>query len=180
MCSSATNSADASAGRSSKTRPSSTSTTAPPTVDLNGNPVKPSTATGDLLSLNLLGRDPNRLAADPTGILKSFFNLMPLPNNFRVGDGLNTAGFTWARRATTDLDIFAGRVDHKVNDKHTAGFKLIRESDFSVNGFLAQPFPNSPGGTFQADNDYYSLDLTSTFSPTFLNEFTVGAQRGPI
>src|SRR5262245_22738666 len=157
-----------------------TSTTAPPTVDLNGNPVKPSRATGDLQSLNLLGRDPNRLETDPTGILKGFFDLMPLPNNFRVGDGLNTAGFTWARRATSDFDIFAGRVDHKFNEKHTAGFKLIRESDFSVNGFLAQPFPNSPGGNLKAKADYYSLDLTSTFSPTFLNEFTVGAQRGPI
>jgi hypothetical protein len=59
-------------------------------------------------------------------------------------------------------------------------FKLIRESDFQINGFLAQPFPNSPGGTLKANADYYSLDVTSTFSPTFLNEFTVGAQRGPI
>jgi len=159
---------------------SSTSTTAPPTVDLNGNPVRPSTATGDLQSLNVIGRDPNRQVVDPTGVIKRFLDLTPLPNNFRVGDGLNTAGFTWGRRATSDFDIFAGRIDHKFNEKHTASFKLIRQSSFQFNGFLAQPFPNSPGGTLTSKSDYYSLDVTSTFSPTFLNEFTVGAQRGPI
>ncbi|MGH9938927.1 MAG: TonB-dependent receptor domain-containing protein, partial [Blastocatellia bacterium] len=153
---------------------------ATPTVDLNGNPVKPSTATGDLQSLNLFGRDPNRQAPDPTGIVKRFLDLTPLPNNFRVGDGLNTAGFTWSRRATSDFDIFAVRLDHKLNEKHTASFKLIRESNFSINGFLAQPFPNSPGGTSTSKSDFYSFDLVSTFSPTFINEFTVGAQRGPI
>src|SRR5262245_17635259 len=123
----------------------STSATAPPTVDLNGNPVRPSTATGDLQLLNVLGRDPNRLGPDSTGIIKRFLDLMPLPNNFRAGDGLNTAGFTWSRRATSDFDIFAGRIDHKFNEKHTANFKLIREDDFQLNGFLAQPYPNSPG-----------------------------------
>jgi len=151
-----------------------------PTVDLNGNPVKPATATGDLQSLNLFGLDPNRQVADPTGVIKRFLNLMPLPNNFRSGDGLNTAGYTWSRRATSDFDIFAGRVDHKINEKHTANFKLIRESDFQLNGFLAQPFPDSPGGTFTATTSYYTLNVVSTFSPTFVNEFTVGAQRGPI
>jgi hypothetical protein len=158
----------------------STSATAPPTVDLNGNPVKPGTATGDLQALSLLGLDPNRRVADPTGVIKRYLDLLPLPNNFRVGDGLNTAGYTWNRRATSDFDLYAGRVDYKFNDKHTANFKMIREKDFELNGFLAQPFPNSPGGTFTATNNFYSFDFTSTFSSNLVNEFTAGAQRGPI
>ena len=151
-----------------------------PTVDLNGNPVKPSTATGDLQSLNIIGLDPNRKALDPTGVIKRYLDLMPLPNNFRSGDGLNTAGFTWSRPGSSDSDSYSARVDHRFNDKHNANFKFIRESSFSLNGFLEAPFPNSPGGTFTATTSYYSLNVISTFSANFVNEFTAGAQRGPI
>lgn len=151
-----------------------------PTIDLNGNPVKPSTATGDLQSLNVFGLDTNRRVADPSGVSKRFIDLLPLPNNFRAGDGLNTAGYIWSRRDTSDFDVFAGRFDHKFNEMHTASFRYERESDFSANGFLAQPLPNSPGGTFTATNSLYSFGFISTITPRLINEFTAGAQRGPI
>jgi len=38
-----------------------------PTVDLNGNPVRPSMATGDLQTMSVFGRAPLRPVADPTG-----------------------------------------------------------------------------------------------------------------
>src|SRR6266566_374276 len=38
-----------------------------PTVDKFGNPVKPADATGDLQSVNVFGRDPNRLGMDSSG-----------------------------------------------------------------------------------------------------------------
>ncbi len=77
-----------------------------PTVDLNGDPVKPATATGDLKSVDLfsLGLDKNRLTTDQTGIVKAMLDRMPLPNNFRAGDGLNTAGFTWSRPESANRD----------------------------------------------------------------------------
>src|SRR5688572_24261170 len=77
-----------------------------PTVDINGNPVRPPSATGDLQSVSVFGRDPARMTADPTGTVQSIMNLIPLPNNFRFGDGLNVAGYTWSRRATADRDQF--------------------------------------------------------------------------
>jgi hypothetical protein len=151
-----------------------------PTVDLNGNPVKPAAATGDLQSLSVLGLDPNRRIRDTTGVINRLMDILPAANNFRSGDGLNTAGYRWNRRGTSDFDVYAGRLNHNITEKHTASFKMIREIDFSINGFLTQPFPKSPGGTFTATNDYYSFDFTSTLSPTLVNEFTAGAQRGPI
>jgi hypothetical protein len=71
-------------------------TTAVPTVDTAGNPLQPASATGPLQTVSVLGRDPNRLVPDPTGIMTRVFSYMPLPNNYRIGDGLNTAGFAWA------------------------------------------------------------------------------------
>lgn len=61
------------------------------TVDAAGNPLRPAAATGDLQTVSLFGRDPNRLIADPTGTIAKDLALTPLPNVFRTGDGLNTA-----------------------------------------------------------------------------------------
>src|SRR5213083_843650 len=41
-----------------------------PTVDRNGNPVKPTNATGDLQSFSVFGRDPSRQGFDPTGFIQ--------------------------------------------------------------------------------------------------------------
>ena len=63
-----------------------------PTVDALGNPVRPAAATDDLRSINVFGKDPLRLTMDSTGWVQRLLTRMPLPNNFRTGDGLNTAG----------------------------------------------------------------------------------------
>ncbi|PYJ03110.1 MAG: hypothetical protein DME25_13415, partial [Verrucomicrobia bacterium] len=68
-----------------------------PTVDAFGNPVRPPAATGDLRSISLFGRDTLRPAMDASGWVQKILDKMPLPNNFRTGDGLNTAGILWRR-----------------------------------------------------------------------------------
>jgi hypothetical protein len=147
------------------------------TVDLNGNPVRPRTATGELQSVNLFGRDPNRFTPDQTGIVKAMLDLMPLPNNFRDGDGLNTAGFTWSRPESANRDQIYARFDHVFTENHRFNFNYTWEKEFFLNGFLEQPYPDSPGGTQEGDNQFYSLGLTSTLSPSLVNEFRAGAQR---
>src|SRR5439155_3347235 len=68
-----------------------------PTVDINGNPVRPASSTGNLQAISIFGRDFNRPSSDPTGTVQKLLASMPLPNDFRYGDGLNTAGYTWKR-----------------------------------------------------------------------------------
>src|SRR6185295_9866775 len=41
--------------------------------------------------------DTFRTAQDPTGFVAKLMDRMPLPNNYEVGDGLNTAGHRWTR-----------------------------------------------------------------------------------
>lgn len=149
-----------------------------PTVDLQGNPVRPAAATGDLQSLNLFGLDPNRRGLDSTGIIKRYLDLMPLPNNFRAGDGLNTAGYTWSRPGSSDRDQINARFDHQFNEQHRLSFNYTRENEFFLNGFLAQPFPDAPGGTQENLDALYSLTMTSTLTPSVVNEFRAGASRG--
>src|SRR3989441_5472998 len=69
-----------------------------PTVDRNGNPVRPVAATGDLQSFSVFNRDPSRPGYDPTGFIQNtLLSRMPQPNDYTVGDGLNTAGIRFTR-----------------------------------------------------------------------------------
>ncbi len=149
-----------------------------PTVDVVGNPVRPASATGELQSINLFGRDPNRQGFDPTGTVRKLLTVMPLPNDFRSGDGLNSAGYTWRRRETDDSNQYNLKIDHLLhNGRHRLAFSFTREDFDSINGFMPQTFPSSPGGSVTAPVSFYSISMTSTLSPTMLNEFHAGAQR---
>jgi len=148
---------------------------AAPVVDLNGNPIRPAAATGDLRTVNLMTLDPNRPRIDQ--LHAAYIARQPLPNDFRAGDGLNTAGYTWQRRATNDLDSFSLKLDHNFNDRHRASFTWLKEGGSQFNGFSAQPFPTIAGGDVTTPGAFYSLNVTSTLKPTLLNEFRAGAQR---
>src|SRR6185503_9720548 len=52
--------------------------------------------------------DQNRTALDSTGFVTKLLGRMPLPNNYEVGDGLNTAGHRWTRSENSGSEnIFA-------------------------------------------------------------------------
>jgi hypothetical protein len=146
-----------------------------PTVDVNGNPVKPAAATGDLQTVNLLTRDPNRRTINP--VIQQMLALTPLPNNFRTGDGLNTAGFTWSQPGSTNFDHLSIKLDHALTEKHQLAFSFTREAGINGNGFMAQNFPTSIGGNSESLDYFYSLQLVSTLSPRLVNEFRYGALR---
>jgi hypothetical protein len=148
-----------------------------PTVDLNGTPVKPATATGDLQTINLFTRDPNRKGNDPSGVVQKLISGYPQPNDFRVGDGLNTAGFTWSQPGSSNFDHLSVRLDHTINEQNQIFFSFTREVGSNLNGFLAQPFPDSPGGNSEQLDYLYSLAWTSTLRPNVVNEFRYGALR---
>jgi hypothetical protein len=147
-----------------------------PAVDVSGNPVRPVSAIGDLMSVNVFGRDPNRPGPDRTGIVQNMFNLMPLPNDFRLGDGLNTAGFRWSRPLTFNENHVDFRIDHVMRQRHNVSLTFARQTDNDVNLFMPQPYPDSPAGKRGLSNHLFSLGITSTLSPALVNEFRTGAQ----
>src|SRR5262245_7605128 len=91
-----------------------------PTVDRNGNPVRPANATGELAAIDLFGnctfngapvancrtyRDPLRSAINNSPYIQETLRRMPLPNEFNAAaagepatDGLNTATIRFTRR----------------------------------------------------------------------------------
>src|SRR6185503_5074271 len=116
-----------------------------PTVDLLGNPIRPASATGPLQSLNVFSaNDPKRPVSDPSGYMqKVMIGRMPLPNDFTVGDGLNTAGIRFMRRYygldvntgetydTNNRDQINVRIDHNFNSANKLSFVMTRESAFN-------------------------------------------------
>jgi len=148
-----------------------------PTVDTSGNPVAPPNATGPLQTVSVFGRDPNRPAPDATGIIAKYLGLAPPPNNYLVGDGLNTAGFLWARPVINTFQLYEGRIDHIFSEKHRISLTMNHQAYYSLNVSAAQPFPQSPGGLAPTETTQFSLALTSTLRPSLLNEVRIGVFR---
>ncbi|MBZ5607958.1 MAG: carboxypeptidase regulatory-like domain-containing protein [Acidobacteriia bacterium] len=148
-----------------------------PAVDLGGNPIVPAGATGPLNTVRVLGRDPNKSVVDPTGAMAHVLGYMPLPNNFRFGDGLNTAAYTWNQPTPVNFELYEGRIDHLFNDKHRIAITLSQQSYHSYNVASPPPFPDVPGNSDPTETTTYSAALTSILRPNLLNDARVGVFR---
>jgi hypothetical protein len=148
-----------------------------PTVDLNGNPVQPPGATGGLQSVSVLGRDPTRLTVDPTGVMSHVLSYLPLPNNYRVGDGLNTAGFTWNYPTPVDFELYEGRVDYNFDERNRLSITLGQQSFHSYNVATPPPYPTVPGQADPTETTNYTAALISVIRPNLINEARMGIFR---
>ena len=161
-----------------------------PTVDRNGNPVPPANATGELQQFTVFNRDPFRPGYDPTGFMQNvMLARMPLPNDYTVGDGLNTAGYRWTRRVNgielnqgngfdINRDQFDTRIDHSFNANYKLSFIYTYEHD--LNNAENAGIPQWPNG-YYGDNYKWPMvanfSLVSTLSPKIVNELRVGYRR---
>mgnify|MGYP001262311141 CR=1 FL=1 len=149
-----------------------TSTTAP-SVDANGNPILPFT------TYNIATNDPFHVGLDPA--IKGYLALTPLPNNFTVGDGLNTAGFNFTAPANDRQVDTTYKIDYVFNLKNALFGRIStghqNTFDDVVNGGL-QPFPGLPG-TVNTYRQPRNLAINYRFSPTrsLTNELVVGFNR---
>ena len=149
-----------------------TSTTAP-SVDANGNPIVP------FASYNIAANDPFHVGLDPS--TKAFLGLTPLPNNFTVGDGLNTAGYNFTAPATDRQVDTTFKIDYVFNQKNALFGRIStghqNTFDDVVNAGL-QPFPGLPGvvNTFRQPRN---MAINYRFSPSvrLTNELVVGFNR---
>jgi len=157
-----------------------------PTVDRNGNPLRPD----DVRSVNLFNLDTRRTGFDPSGYTQSvILARMPQPNDFTVGDGLNTAGIRFARhiygldtniQETVDRnnrDQMNFRIDHNFNSNNKVSF--VYQWENSENMADAQGIHAWPGAeTFDGQNNkyprVYNFSFVSTPSATMVNEFRAG------
>lgn len=152
------------------------SATSNPVVDAAGNPVQPASATGPLQTVSVFGKDPNRPSADPTGLVQKYINMTPLPNNFTVGDGLNTAGYSWAIPSYADLDQFTFKVDHYFTTNHHLSVVVTHEHQYYTSTTPVYPTADVSGDN-QDHSWFASVNLDSTLRSNLLNQFKIGLQH---
>ncbi|HET9219522.1 MAG TPA: TonB-dependent receptor, partial [Terriglobia bacterium] len=138
--------------------------------------------------------DTNRTRVDTTGFVNKLLGVMPTPNNYEVGDGLNTAGHRWARNEKNGNEtIFAlddeglnrpdslarkqinFKIDHNFSQNHKLSGTYTYESSYGVANF--EPWPGGFRGQRFRKPQLLSLNFTSTISPNLVNEFRSGMRR---
>jgi hypothetical protein len=133
------------------------------------------------------GWDQYRRQLDTTGFISRTMSFFPMPNNYEIGDGLNTAGYRLLRKYTGLDNLFGSgeatgnrnqynvKVDHNFTANHKANANVTYERVDSDD--VVAVFP----GTFSNKNFrrpiVLSSGLTSTLSPSLLNEARFGMRR---
>jgi hypothetical protein len=133
-------------------------------VDANGNP-KIAFGTIDLLNV-----DATRRGMD-TVFLPEVLKALPAPNNYDIGDGLNTAGYRITTPQPTNVDQELFKIDHTLTSKHQLSFSFSRsKSSTPSNQLITGKVPGESITSRRA----LSLRVVSTVSPRVTNELSIG------
>ena len=123
---------------------------------------------------------------DPSGYIDRFSALMPLPNYYLDGDGLNTAALQWTRTTHGEDTVYGSgmdsarksitvKIDHNLSEKHRlSGTFSYERSTADGENEPTWPPPNGYGGYIDRTPKTFTAALTSTLRPTLLNEFRFG------
>ena len=151
---------------------------------LNGLPVSPANVAANpsaLRSVNLLTLKPTRNTIDPT--MAAQLARTQLPNNYDIGDGLNTGGFRFNAFRGAPRDIYSFRADHHFNDKYSLEFNHSYGNDFQIGDLTdnrLQQFPDEVGVDRKLRGRSISTALVAAFNPKLVNEFRFGFQNSEL
>ena len=151
------------------------------------NGVTPGASGAPIAANGSNGWDLYRKQLDPTGYISRMMAFYPAPNNYEVGDGLNTAGYRFLRHfkgldnlfgsgeATGRRQQYNGKVDHNFSANHKANVNVTLERVQSDD--VVYSLPDAFSNKNFRNPIVISSGLTSTLSPTLLNEARFGMRR---
>ncbi|HEU4837066.1 MAG TPA: carboxypeptidase regulatory-like domain-containing protein [Pyrinomonadaceae bacterium] len=154
----------------------------PASVDITGAPILPN-CSGSITTKCIKTYD---IAANPTGIgfdpaLSAVINAMPLPNNYTVGDGLNTAGFNFGSPQHEKQYDFVSKFDFNLRDNSLLYVRYAQgsQSTFGDSANGGRPiFPDTPNFV---DTSRTPKNLAVNWrwspSPTVTNEAIFGLSK---
>ncbi|HEX7958026.1 MAG TPA: carboxypeptidase regulatory-like domain-containing protein, partial [Pyrinomonadaceae bacterium] len=138
-----------------------------------------------LLTANLLTIG-NASAFNPVAFAQ--LNLMPLPNNTLVGDGLNTAGFRYNVTGSDPSDKYVARYDHQLVERSRLGSHklefVFNRADLSLFpdtfNSIEAPFPGGIDAGQASTRWLITAADHSTFGSNVTNELRYGRQWSPV
>jgi hypothetical protein len=141
-----------------------------------------SVTTNCVASYNIFANDPTGIGGDPA--VMSLINSTPVPNTFTpgVGDGLNTAGFSWNPPTKFTGPNYMARVDHTFGPKDNIFVRWLQNNfDTKQGDFLngrPEVFPGFPPlGEVLRIGKNLAVSYRHVFSPNLVNEFATGFNR---
>ncbi|MBY0503526.1 MAG: TonB-dependent receptor [Bryobacteraceae bacterium] len=136
---------------------------------------------GETRSFDIVRNDPRGIGIDRQ--VAGNLALLPPPNNFDVGDRLNTAGFRFNAPANNNGDQHTFKTDWQATQKIRAyfrysWFKTVTLAD-SLNNAEAT-FPGQPNGTQGGIRSGYSTGVNWTINPRLVNDFVLGYSESSV
>jgi hypothetical protein len=131
-------------------------------------------------SYNIFANDPLSIGGDPATM--SLINSEPMPNSFNTGDGLNTGGYIWNPPTKFAGPSIQVRVDHTFGPNDSIFGRWLQNRYDTTEGDFANSRPSvfpgfPPLGESLRRGENLALSYRHTFSPTLINEFTMGFNR---
>ena len=145
----------------------------PGCVDGAGTPLVP------VSSYSFSANDPRGLGLDPV-MQQEILAFLPLPNDFSVGDGLNTAGYRWNSPTESPADSITTRVDYTLSRSQSlfGRYSNSWRNDLINDIINTDPRPMSwPARVRLSDQQGGAIGHKWTITNYLLNEFTGGFTR---
>jgi hypothetical protein len=144
-------------------------------VDAAGNPL-PGVNIG---TYNVAQSDPQRIGLDPS--IATEVKNEPLPNNYTIGDGLNTAGYSFTPLASERQHDQTLKIDQVINNRNTVYGRVAWGRDDSLCDIVNSGQPIFPGGpclvnTLRGPRNF-ALNWRFTPTATLTNEMVLGQNR---
>lgn len=147
-----------------------------PTAQMRQGILRYPSANGETVTLT-----PQQLQAiDPRGVNQAVLAMLqqyPLPNEFGVGDALNTAGFRFASERPLTWNTYIAKTDFNL-DAEGIHHLFVRGNLQNDRRGGEQQFPGTPPNSNNLNNSKgIAVGLTSVINPNVVNDFRYGFTR---
>jgi hypothetical protein len=128
-------------------------------------------------TFNIAANDSRKLGINPA--VASLLVKTPDPNNYTIGDGLNTAGYRFYNPADTNQERADARFDRVLNAHHQLflRFYLNHTDATDLANNADATFPGEPSGRMASNNWGFAVGSDYTLSPMKINELRIGYLR---
>jgi hypothetical protein len=135
-------------------------------------------ASGALKTYNFAALD--RIGVDPK--VKPILAMVPDPNNYDIGDGMNTAGFRFNNPSNSIEDQFTVRGDYNITDKMKTFLRWSWQRNSSIDALNSQDatYPGMPAGTQGGHRWGYSIGHDWMLTNNLANEARFGYQSAAV
>ncbi|MDQ3584264.1 MAG: carboxypeptidase-like regulatory domain-containing protein [Acidobacteriota bacterium] len=143
-----------------------------PTQSLRSGILRFRDASGTVFTVDPRTLDPRGLGSNPR--ILEYLAQLPMPNDFSVGDGLNTAGFIINLPTTLEDDFGVLRLDHQFSDNWSLLAKGSLFRSLQTSASQANLIDLQSGAVTAQRPKNLVFNLTGTLRSNLVNEIVVG------